>query len=409
MKKKLLYLLTAFAMTGAMTACSSDDDDKDVMATFTGEDLFLSVNGTDPVGKMVVFVPGADANHAMLNLTGMPFDISALSRADMPADLTIPTPGIIPGSPEYVLNITMEKDGIGRNFSGNAATDYCTFDYSGVLYSDHNKLKMEIINVKLKNTTLAGKWSVPVLDEWTGEGNPVHFVWESGKVPAIDMFGTGMPYPMPINTIVNLALVMPTIQAGVDASGNPVMVNVPTMLSNVLKDVTFKDNGNIIATYVDAAKGAMTPSVSPEGLAQYVVTSTDSVRLYLNPQAIMATASGSRATEDATNVLVGKLLPVLMPMLPELTPIVAQGVPMAYRLEGNDLCVYLGTDFLLPLLKAVAPLFKDQEFVNALMQLMSSDPTFGAMAPMMQGVLADMPEIIEKTTVIEAGINLKRN
>lgn len=407
MKKKLLYLFTAVAMTGVMTACSSDDD-KDVMATFTGEDLMLSINGADPMGKMVVFVPGADTNHAMLNLTGMPFDISGLSRADIPADMTIPTPGIIPGSPEYVLNITMKQEGPGRSFSGKEANDYCTFDYSGVLYSNHDKLRIEITNVLLKNTTLVGKWIVPTVDEWTGEGNPVHFVWESDKVPAIDMFGTGNPYPMPINTIVNLALVMPTIQAGVDPNGNPVMVNVPTMLSTMLKDVTFKYNGNIVATYLEAEDVAAGPKVSPEGLAQYVVSASDTLRLYLNPQAIMAAASRSRATEEATNVLVGKLMPVLMPMLPELTPMVAQGIPLAYKLDGNDLCVYLGTDFLLPLLKKVAPLFKDPEFVEALMQLMSSDPTFGSMAGLMQGVLADMPEIIEKTTLIEAGINLQR-
>ncbi len=408
MKKKLLYLLTAVAMTGVMTACSSDDDEKDVMATFTDEELLLSVNGTDQLGKMVVFVPGADANHAMLNLTGTPFDLSNLSRAEMPADMAIPTPGIIPGSPEYVLNITMKQEGIGRYFDGNSDAPYCTFDYSGVLYSDHNKLKLEVTNIKLKNTALVGKWTVPTIDDWTGEGNPVHFVWESDKVPAIDMFGTGNPYPMPINTIINLAFVMPIIQAGVGPDGTPIMVNVPTMLSTMLKDVTFKDNGNIVATYLEAENVAAGPKVSPEGLAQYVVSAQDSLRLYLNPQAIMAAASRSRATEDATNVLVGKLMPVLMPMLPELTPMVAQGIPLAYKLDGNDLCVYLGTDFILPLLKAVAPLFKDPEFVGALMQLMSSDPTFGAMAGMMQGVLTDMPEIIEKTTLIEAGINLQR-
>lgn len=68
----------------------------------------------------------------------------------------------------------------------------------------------------------------------------------------------------------------------------------------------------------------------------------------------------------------------------------------------------LGTDFLKPILVAVSPIFSDEEFIQMAMEAMSSDPTFGSMASMMEPVLRSLPEIIEKTTVIEVGINVKK-
>lgn len=44
------------------------------------------------------------------------------------------------------------------------------------------------------------------------------------------------------------------------------------MLCSVLKDVTLGADGNIVATYMDAANGGTEWVTSPSNMAQYVVT-----------------------------------------------------------------------------------------------------------------------------------------
>lgn len=399
MKKNLFYYLFAVICTiGLFTSCS-DDDEKVVnpipQTTFNSENgLQLTYNGAPLLGKKVTFTPDAtEATKATLRLEGE-FDLAGILKGQR-SNMTSPTgPGVFPGSPVTTLSVDLSINGNQCTFSGVSETEYCTFSYAGKVTA--GTMDLSFTDVTLKNTALAGTvWKPTPLanTEDGGMDEPIHFVWKSGTKAAIEIFGH--PSEIEINDLLLLALRFPD-----DGSGD--RVSVEQMLCSVLKDVTLGADGNIVATYMDAANGGTEWVTSPSNMAQYVVTGDNQLLLFLNPQAIMANVDN--VEKSVRTVDVGA---ILQQAIAELYPMLINGVPLTYTKEGNRMKVFLGTDLLLPLMKnIVAPLFEDEEFLNMVIEAMKSDPQFGGMAGMMVPTLKLLPEIIKNTTQLEIGLDL---
>lgn len=400
MKKNLFYYLFAVICTiGLFTSCS-DDDEKVVnpipQTTFNSENgLQLTYNGAPLLGKKVTFTPDAtEATKATLRLEGE-FDLAGILKGQR-SNMTSPTgPGVFPGSPVTTLSVDLSINGNQCTFSGVSETEYCTFSYAGKVTA--GTMDLSFTDVTLKNTALAGTvWKPTPLanTEDGGMDEPIHFVWKSGTKAAIEIFGH--PSEIEINDLLLLAL-RPLFD---DGSGD--RVSVEQMLCSVLKDVTLGADGNIVATYMDAANGGTEWVTSPSNMAQYVVTGDNQLLLFLNPQAIMANVDN--VEKSVRTVDVGA---ILQQAIAELYPMLINGVPLTYTKEGNRMKVFLGTDLLLPLMKnIVAPLFEDEEFLNMVIEAMKSDPQFGGMAGMMVPTLKLLPEIIKNTTQLEIGLDL---
>lgn len=401
MKKNLFYYLFAVICTiGLFTSCS-DDDEKVVnpipQTTFNSENgLQLTYNGAPLLGKKVTFTPDAtEATKATLRLEGE-FDLAGILKGQR-SNMTSPTgPGVFPGSPVTTLSVDLSINGNQCTFSGVSETEYCTFSYAGKVTA--GTMDLSFTDVTLKNTALAGTvWKPTPLanTEDGGMDEPIHFVWKSGTKAAIEIFGH--PSEIEINDLLLLALRFPLFD---DGSGD--RVSVEQMLCSVLKDVTLGADGNIVATYMDAANGGTEWVTSPSNMAQYVVTGDNQLLLFLNPQAIMANVDN--VEKSVRTVDVGA---ILQQAIAELYPMLINGVPLTYTKEGNRMKVFLGTDLLLPLMKKiVAPLFEDEEFLNMVIEAMKSDPQFGGMAGMMVPTLKLLPEIIKNTTQLEIGLDL---
>ena len=401
MKKNLFYYLFAVICTiGLFTSCS-DDDEKVVnpipQTTFNSENgLQLTYNGAPLLGKKVTFTPDAtEATKATLRLEGE-FDLAGILQGQR-SNMTSPTgPGVFPGSPVTTLSVDLSINGNQCTFSGVSETEYCTFSYAGKVTA--GTMDLSFTDVTLKNTALAGTvWKPTPLanTEDGGMDEPIHFVWKSGTKAAIEIFGH--PSEIEINDLLLLALRFPLFD---DGSGD--RVSVEQMLCSVLKDVTLGADGNIVATYMDAANGGTEWVTSPSNMAQYVVTGDNQLLLFLNPQAIMANVDN--VEKSVRTVDVGA---ILQQAIAELYPMLINGVPLTYTKEGNRMKVFLGTDLLLPLMKnIVAPLFEDEEFLNMVIEAMKSDPQFGGMAGMMVPTLKLLPEIIKNTTQLEIGLDL---
>lgn len=401
MKKNLFYYLFAVICTiGLFTSCS-DDDEKVVnpipQTTFNSENgLQLTYNGAPLLGKKVTFTPDAtEATKATLRLEGE-FDLTGILKGQR-SNMTSPTgPGVFPGSPVTTLSVDLSINGNQCTFSGVSETEYCTFSYAGKVTA--GTMDLSFTDVTLKNTALAGTvWKPTPLanTEDGGMDEPIHFVWKSGTKAAIEIFH-GHPSEE-INDLLLLALRFPLFD---DGSGD--RVSVEQMLCSVLKDVTLGADGNIVATYMDAANGGTEWVTSPSNMAQYVVTGDNQLLLFLNPQAIMANVDN--VEKSVRTVDVGA---ILQQAIAELYPMLINGVPLTYTKEGNRMKVFLGTDLLLPLMKnIVAPLFEDEEFLNMVIEAMKSDPQFGGMAGMMVPTLKLLPEIIKNTTQLEIGLDL---
>lgn len=402
MKKNLFYYLFAVICTiGLFTSCS-DDDEKVVnpipQTTFNSENgLQLTYNGAPLLGKKVTFTPDAtEATKATLRLEGE-FDLTGILKGQR-SNMTSPTgPGVFPGSPVTTLSVDLSINGNQCTFSGVSETEYCTFSYAGKVTA--GTMDLSFTDVTLKNTALAGTvWKPTPLanTEDGGMDEPIHFVWKSGTKAAIEIF-PGHPSEIEINDLLLLALRFPLFD---DGSGD--RVSVEQMLCSVLKDVTLGADGNIVATYMDAANGGTEWVTSPSNMAQYVVTGDNQLLLFLNPQAIMANVDN--VEKSVRTVDVGA---ILQQAIAELYPMLINGVPLTYTKEGNRMKVFLGTDLLLPLMKnIVAPLFEDEEFLNMVIEAMKSDPQFGGMAGMMVPTLKLLPEIRQKTTQLEIGLDL---
>ncbi|WP_270226686.1 DUF4925 domain-containing protein [Phocaeicola massiliensis] len=401
MKKNLFYYLFAVICTiGLFTSCS-DDDEKVVnpipQTTFNSENgLQLTYNGAPLLGKKVTFTPDAtEATKATLRLEGE-FDLAGILKGQR-SNMTSPTgPGVFPGSPVTTLSVDLSINGNQCTFSGVSETEYCTFSYAGKVTA--GTMDLSFTDVTLKNTALAGTvWKPTPLanTEDGGMDEPIHFVWKFGTKAAIEIFGH--PSEIEINDLLLLALRFPLFD---DGSGD--RVSVEQMLCSVLKDVTLGADGNIVATYMDAANGGTEWVTSPSNMAQYVVTGDNQLLLFLNPQAIMANVDN--VEKSVRTVDVGA---ILQQAIAELYPMLINGVPLTYTKEGNRMKVFLGTDLLLPLMKnIVAPLFEDEEFLNMVIEAMKSDPQFGGMAGMMVPTLKLLPEIIKNTTQLEIGLDL---
>ena len=402
MKKNLFYYLFAVICTiGLFTSCS-DDDEKVVnpipQTTFNSENgLQLTYNGAPLLGKKVTFTPDAtEATKATLRLEGE-FDLTGILKGQR-SNMTSPTgPGVFPGSPVTTLSVDLSINGNQCTFSGVSETEYCTFSYAGKVTA--GTMDLSFTDVTLKNTALAGTvWKPTPLanTEDGGMDEPIHFVWKSGTKAAIEIF-PGHPSEIEINDLLLLALRFPLFD---DGSGD--RVSVEQMLCSVLKDVTLGADGNIVATYMDAANGGTEWVTSPSNMAQYVVTGDNQLLLFLNPQAIMANVDN--VEKSVRTVDVGA---ILQQAIAELYPMLINGVPLTYTKEGNRMKVFLGTDLLLPLMKnIVAPLFEDEEFLNMVIEAMKSDPQFGGRAGMMVPTLKLLPEIIKNTTQLEIGLDL---
>ena len=395
MKKNLFYYLFAVICSVALfTSCSDDDDEKMVnpvpQTTFTGENgLQLTYNGAPMPGKKVTFTPDAtNAQKATLRLEGE-FDLNGiLGKAKSAAareDVSMPTaPGVLPGSPVVTLPVDLTINGDQCSFAGTSETDYCTFSYKGEVSA--GAMELDLSEVKLKNAKLAGMtWKLEPYDETNpNETDPIYLVWEAEK----KVLGF-----MPIESVWKIALRMDLIAAGADNK-----ISATDMLGTVLQDVTFMEDGNIVATYKDAANGGTEWTKSPVNLAQYVVENDNQMKVFLNPAAIIAAVNNAGRAVDVQAVI-QQAIQMLYPML-------VNGVPVAFGQTDDALSVYLNTELLLPLLKTlVVPLLSDEEVVAMLVELMKKDPDFGEMAGLAEPMLKAFPEIIESTTKVEIGLN----
>lgn len=395
MKKNLFYYLFAVICSVTLfTSCSDDDDEKMVnpvpQTTFTGENgLQLTYNGAPMPGKKVTFTPDAtNAQKATLRLE-REFDLNGiLGKAKSAAareDVSMPTaPGVLPGSPVVTLPVDLTINGDQCSFAGTSETDYCTFSYKGEVSA--GAMELALSEVKLKNAKLAGMtWKLKPYDkEDPNETDPIYLVWEAEK-KVFDF--------LPIESVLKLALRMELIAAGADHK-----VSATEMLGTVLQDVTFMEDGNIVATYKDAANGGTEWTKSPVNLAQYVVENDNQIKVFLNPAAIIAAVNNAGRAVDVQTVI-QQTIQMLYPML-------VNGVPVAFEQTEDALSVYLNTELLLPLLKTlVVPLLSDEEVVAMLVELMKKDPDFSEMADLAEPMLKAFPEIIESTTKVEIGLN----
>lgn len=378
------------------TACSDDDDVKvntDLNTTYTSADaanqLVLTYGGEVMLGKKVSF-DTTDGKNATIVLEGA--DIS-LTKSDMSAGLV--NPGVIPGESKVTFSVVLQPVENGYTFEGEHTTDNYTMKYKGAV--EKGKLNLGL-NVELlgDNPLMGSMWDLSPYIPWGDKSTPLHVVWESSKsfsvviipgTPAIDM------QPGDLISMISGVGMIPV--------GDKGQKNLNEVLSYLLKSVTFMKDGNIVASYSEAADMA-SPSFkdSPLNMVQYAVKN-GKLYLYLNVEAIMAVATQA----DTKALDIETILPAILPKLLELIPMISNGIPLGYSIEEGALKVYIDNELGLKIVDILLPLLENEEIVAAIKEAVASNPDFAFFIGVVEAVLEQAPEVFSKTTKMEIGLN----
>lgn len=392
MKKNLFYLFALICSMSLFTACSDDDDDKnikDLNASYASSELELTYSGEVVLGKKVTFNT-TNGKNADITLEGA--DIS-LTRNDMPSGLV--NPGVIPGESTVTFSAILKLVENGYTFEGEHVTDKYTMKYKGAV--EKGKLSLGL-NVKLlgANALAGNTWNLMPYDPY-GTENLLRAVWESEKPFSVVLFPSPGAEPIELQPggFVSLISAVGLIPVGNETA------NLNEVLSYLLKNITFMEDGNIVASYSDAANMA-SPKFqnSPLNMVQYALKN-QKLYLYLNVDAIIGTIQ-----KTATKALdVETILPIVLPKLLELVPMLSNGIPLGYAIEEDILRVYIDNELGLKIVDILLSLLKNEEIVAAIKEAATSNPEFAAFSGIVEAILEQAPEVLGKTTKMELGLN----
>lgn len=377
--------------------------------------LTMGDDQTPVLGKAVVFTPDATepTKKATLTLTGdqlnlMEIIMGAISgRADMTIDQlleqlsAIQLPGVVPGeaSTTVAVEISEIKDETVF-FSGKSEQDDRTVTLSGTAKTDCLTLN---VNTVFTHELAATSWSTVAATE-SNPLAPFHIQWKQ-NIPE----GVTLPE---MEGILNMVLGM--IPVGETTLG--------AALNAALQSLTFLPDGNIQASYLDTDNMAAGYQTSPLNLANYNVDAANRM-LYLQlniPQIAYVTAQEEAAQRDAeTDTDMQELLPELLKVLPGIAqnviPMLTTGVPLHYELNGDQLCLYLGKDVLLPILEALTPLTQNEKvqqmvvaFIEEQMKESGQEAIAGLASAFVNAILQAYPQIMESSEDIQLGLELTK-
>lgn len=406
MKKNLFY---AFALIGSMslfTACSDDDNKggvnkellEELNTTFTtgneSASFALTYSDASMVGKTATF-NSADGKTATIVLAG-----TTMSQLKSTLGVELVNPGVVPGETSTTLNVNLTPVGeTGFAFEGTDEANGRTLTYKGTI--EKGKLSMDV-DVAFADNDLTGTWNlypyVPYADVM-----PAHIVWQSSVPFKVSFISGTEPTEIQPEWFLNMVAALDLIPAG------ETKMTLNKSLASLLKSISFGKDGNIIASYSDAAN--MTSPVwqeSSSNMIHYVVKN-GKLYAYLNIDAIMGAASGQKSTTKALDL--ASILQVVLSKLPELAPMLTEGIPLGYTIaEDGMLSVYIDKDGLgAILIDVMIELMQSEDLKNALLEFISSNPGFSMFAGMINDVLAQFPETAAATSTLELGLNFTKN
>lgn len=348
MKNRFLsFLLLGLAL---FSACSSSDDDngdpRDLNGVYemgTTRDLDLKYSNAVLIGKSVEF-KSVDGETATLQLNG-----------------------VVPGEEKTIFTgILLNNAGGTFSFTGENKTGNRVVIVEGRI----EKGKLTIgVNAVFTSHALMGKWN---LDE-----DAIYLKWEPTNETMFTLNIAGMKVPVTPQMILSS------------------LPEINVMVRNYLQDITFGEDGNVVATYnaAQATEGNSEPAAvwktSPLNLAYYVFNG-ELCRIYPNLEMIMQEIDLDEIGR-ASN-----------PQLDMINQLLVGGVPMTCILEGNKVTMFINEVFInrftsvFPLLGTLFPEDKEIELSVSGMKV----------AVKLKDILDQLEGALGKTTKLEIGLNL---
>ncbi|WP_278624930.1 DUF4925 domain-containing protein [Parabacteroides gordonii] len=370
MKKNFLYLFTVLCTLSFFTACSDDDDPKDpnvldVNAAYSGDKLDLKYGDSALLGKEITF-DTKDGKTATITMKGL-FNLSELLAQLMPKSTAAApsmAPGVIPGEVTTTIsNVPLILSGETYTFEGEyTGASGVKATYSGEVKKD--KLTMAV-KATMPTNDLVGTWTVaPIVPgESAGSANksqPINFVWQSDAMLDLSAVGFGK---LPVSSAA-------TLLAGAFIS---------PAVAGALQSITYQEDGNIVASYKKA--DASDWATSPINLAQYYIAN-GKMYVQLNIAQIMDLVASSKADN---NPLAG------------LMTYLSAGIPLNYTVANGTAQITADKELLLPVLG----LLSNETVAGMIIKAIPKEQQM-----LVQGMIAQLPEILATTTDINVTLNL---
>lgn len=390
MKKNLLFVFSMLCALTFFTACSDDDDQQPEVPVllkgstdFSGETLRLTYGESSLLGKSVKFSTedGKTGSLFMQGVFNMDLIKDLIKNQTTKTDISMPSmaPGVIPGEVTTILNVNLVQEGNKYTFEGTDSKDGRELKYAGTVDSTSMTLALEVV---MPDNDLVGTWNLaPIIEGEPGAANvsqPLTMAWKSDVSLKVDMHWIMPDYPegtfweLPTDGLVSILSAM-----------------VSPKLIGVLETVTFQKDGNIVASYKDDEKDEEWKA-SPINLAQYYVKE-GKVFVQLNIDNIIADAMAAK-TKTATKA-------GLTDIVLNLSSLLSEGIPVEYAIDGDALSFTMDEKMILPLLSMLT----DETILQMLLPNVPEEYKAAA-----EGVLGQLPGIIEKTTEMNVSLHLQK-
>lgn len=408
---KKLHLMGLLIGSILFTACDKDSKNADLEdiqnKTYTGMNVLdLEYNDTQMAGKSVDLTVGSGSN---VNLSFYSkVNLSKLNAAfkDLPE---LNGPGVLPGTPKLDITVPVRKDGNDWDFSYKGETDFVTYRLEGDF--NNTTFECEFEDVKLKNQTFAGgAWKPVAVSKNPLDANqPFHIVWET-KTP-IQLPGLQYGIQDLLRIMVNTPLI-PVYNGTAEMS-------LSQIIANGLKSVGMTADGCMPVSYLQTANGAATFANAPRCTFMYVPLSDYAIRFFANPTDILTLVLLNNTNRDpnipdnpfgkASRAENGTLIQLLQSLAQQVTPLLAEGLPVACVRQGDNMSLYLSTEVLVPLLKqGIVPILSNPATRGIIQDLIEHNTNLAQYATAIMILYDALPTVLDQTSRLEFGFNFTK-
>lgn len=417
-RKLIIAASLGAAMLFSLASCKKDDPaplPEIKSQTYTSSSLALTYQEEDMPGKSVdLEYSSSDPNSAVLRLYSE-FDLSQLSGTGLTG--TVAGPGVLPGSPDISIPVTLIPGDGCYTFSGSGSTEYIEYKYSGSLKS--GLLTLALSDCQLKSQVFAGSVFSPAPLEKDGlltyKSMPFHLLWEIDPEDGIDI---------PLSDILKAAVVAPVIPV----YNNTAYTSVAQMFDSAVKTIAMTPSGNIPVMYISTVGGAARIATTCGNMLQYVPAS-NGIRLYVNPlsalsQVLVALSKPSSdadfitkagVTDDSDGNLIAGIDPkikaaIIQSLAAAFAPQLRDGIPLTVSATDAGAEIYFDTQTSVTFLsQLLGNLLKNPEISDALQAYLASLDLPGVSQEDLAGILQALPGFLEKTTRLEIGLSLVKS
>lgn len=419
----------SFLLLSSVVLIGCSDDKKTPVTplgdkTYTSSSLELFYNGNPMSNKTVIL--SQNGTKASIKVFSE-FDLSQLSVSGLKGK--IPGPGALPGTPLLSFDVDMSEDGKVWHFATSGETQYALFSCSG--FAADSKLKLFFNDVKLKSGGVKPSVWSPASIRKNDKGEfislPVYVDWQYDPLPEIDF---------DFSPLLEAIFTLPVLPV----YNNTAYMSISQAINEIIKYVAFREDGNIIISYISKAGGAAQLSQTLPNGYQYIIDSPGSVKLYINPMSLIGTIlvntsggvpesdvtiigngmypsgnseSGSPSDDSQTiNAILSFLKTdlgqkITSSMMELILPQISEGFPLSYRVDDSSMQLYITTEQALKFAEAIiTPILEDDTLIQAIKSYIASDEFLSGFLPDVDKLLRLLPEALLRTTNFNLGLNL---